>query len=127
MGYSLLVGGGKLAELGDGGGDHVHGEINVCGSGVAAEAETQASAGFFRRQSNGGEHVRWLDGAGGTGGSGRKCKAFQVERYEECFAFHAGKDKICGIRSARSRAAVYARLGNAVQQTLLQFVAKGRH
>src|SRR5882762_9815058 len=128
MGRGLFaIGGGKLAELGDGGGHHIQGEINVRGGGVAAEAETQARAGFFRRQTNGGEHMRRLDGARGTGGSGRTSKAFQVQRNEEGFAFDAGKDKICGIRSARCSAAVYARLGNAVQQTLLQFVAKGRH
>jgi len=48
---------GKLAELGDGGGNHVQGKINVRGGGVAAEAETQAGAGFFRRQTNGCEDV----------------------------------------------------------------------
>src|SRR6202171_4560428 len=107
MGDGLFaVSGGKLAELADGGGDHVQGEINVRGGGVAAEAETQAGAGFFRRQSNGGKHVRRLDGARGTGGSGRTSKAFQVQRNKESLAFDAGKDKICGIRSARSPAAV---------------------
>src|SRR6267143_493385 len=57
MGHSLLICGGKLAELGDGGGDHVQGEINVRGGCVSAEAEAQAGAGFFRWQANGSEHV----------------------------------------------------------------------
>src|ERR1700674_4164132 len=90
-GCSFLIGRRKLAELGDGSGDHAQGEVNVCRSGVAAEAEAQAGAGFFRRQANGGKHVRWLDGAGGTGGAGRTSKAFQIERDEEGFAFYHGK------------------------------------
>src|SRR5205809_369763 len=44
----LLIGGRKFAELGDGGGDHVQSEINIGGSGVAAETEAQAGARFFR-------------------------------------------------------------------------------
>ena len=53
----FAVSGGKLAELGYGGGDDVQGKNDVRGGGVPAEAETQASAGIFRRQTNGGEHV----------------------------------------------------------------------
>src|SRR5712692_6698764 len=127
MGRSLLIGGGKLAELGDGGGDHVQGEINVRGSGVAAEAEAQAGAGFFRRQTDGSKHVRWLDGARGTGGSGGTGETFQVERNEEGFAFDARENKICGVGSTRCSATVHTRQGNAVEQTLLQSVAKSGH
>src|SRR5712664_950952 len=119
MGYSFLVRGGKLAELGDGGGDHVQGEINFCGSGVAAEAEAKAGAGFFGRQTDRSENVRGLDGAGGTSGTGGTGQTFQVEGNEEGFAFDAGEDKICGVRSAGCSGGVDARLGNAVQQTLL--------
>src|SRR5258708_27880207 len=89
MGRSLLIGGGKLAELGDGGGDYVQGEINVCGSGVAAEAEAQAGAGFFRRQADGGKHVRWLDGARGAGGSRGTGQTFQIQRNEAGFPLDA--------------------------------------
>src|SRR6266446_2150363 len=124
MGDSLLVGGGEFAELGNCGGDYVQGEIDVCGSGVAAEAEAQAGAGFFRRQINGGQDVRWLDGARGTGSTSGTSEPLQVESNKEGFAFDAGEDKVGGVRSARSSAAVHARLGNAAQQTLLQLVAK---
>src|SRR5260370_41924305 len=119
MGYSFLVRGGKLAELGDGGGDHVQSEIDIRGSGVAAKAEAKAGAGFFGRQTDGGKHVRGLDGAGGTSGTGGTGQTFQVEGNEEGFAFDAGEDKICGVRSAGCSGGVDARLGNAVQQTLL--------
>src|SRR5258708_1385516 len=101
--------------------------MKLWGGGVAAGAGAQAGGGFFRRQTDGGKDVRWLDGARGTGGSGRTSKAFQVERDEEGFAFDAGKDEICGVRSARSSASILARLGDALQQTLLQFVAEVRH
>ena len=58
MGRGLFaIGGGKLAELGDGGGNHVQGEINVRGGGVAGGAEAQGGAGLFRRDTNGGEDV----------------------------------------------------------------------
>src|SRR6266852_9882248 len=50
----FAIGGGKFAELSDGGGDHVQGEVDVGGSGVAAEAEAQTGAGFLWWQTNGG-------------------------------------------------------------------------
>src|SRR5229473_8061401 len=124
MGYSFLVRGGKLAELGDGGRDHVQGEINFCGSGVAAEAEAKAGAGFFGRQTDRSENVRRLDGAGRAGGPGGTGETFQVEGDEEGFAFDAGEDKICGVRSAGCSGGVDARLGNALEEALLQSVAK---
>src|SRR6266852_1000572 len=66
----FAIGGGKFAELGYGGGDHVQGEVDVGGSGVAAEAEAEAGAGFLRGQADGGKNMGRLDGAGGTGGPG---------------------------------------------------------
>src|SRR2546427_3505598 len=71
--------------------------------------------------------MRWLDSAGRTGGSRRTGKTFQVKSNQEGFAFDAGKNKICGVRCARSPSAVHARLGDALQQTLLQLVAESRH
>src|SRR5260370_12977638 len=120
----LVVCGRKIAELGDGGGDDAQGKLNIRGSGVAAEAEAQTGAGLCRRQTNGGEDVRRLDGAGGTGGSGRTGETFQVQRNEEGFALDAGKNQVRSVGGSWSGAAVYKRLGNVVQQTLLQFVAK---
>ena len=76
MDGGFLVGGGEFAELGDGGGDYVEGEINVGGSGVAAKAEAQAGAGFFGWKTNGGENVRWFDSAGRAGGSGGAGETF---------------------------------------------------
>src|SRR5260370_29390567 len=124
MSGGLFIGWGELAELGDGGGDDTQGKLNIRGSGVPAEAKAQAGASFFGGKANGGKHVRRLDGARGTGGSGRASKTFQVERDEEGFAFDAGKNQIRCVGGSWSGAAVYTRLGNAVQQTLLQFVAK---
>jgi len=120
----LSVGGGEFAELGDDGGDYAQGEIDVSGSGVAAKAEAEAGAGFVGGKADGGEDMRWLDCAGRARGSGGTSEAFQVEGNEEGFAFDAGKDKIGGVRSARSTSAVHARLRNALEQALLQFVAK---
>src|SRR5260370_39959811 len=42
------------------------------------------------------------------------------------FAFDAGESEIWSVRGARRQGGVYARLGNAVQETLLQAVAEGR-
>src|SRR5882762_1341773 len=92
---------------------------------MATEAEAQAGAGFFGWQTYGGKHVRWFDGSRGTGGSGGAGQTLQVERNEEGFAFDAGKNDVRRVGSARCSATVHARLRNAVQQTLLQFVAKG--
>src|SRR6266446_4733410 len=121
----FAIGGGKFAELSDGGGDHVQGEVDVGGSGVAAEAEAQTGAGFLWWQTNGGEDVRWFDGAGGAGGPGGAGETFEVEGDEKGFAFDAGENKVRGVGSARCCAGVHAGLGNALQETLLQFVAKG--
>ncbi len=63
MGDGFLVSRGELAELGDGGGDDLQGEIDVSLRGVAAEAEAQAGACFLGRQPDGGEDMRRLDGA----------------------------------------------------------------
>jgi hypothetical protein len=124
MGHRFLVGGGKLAELGYGGGNDVQSEIDVGGSSVAAEAEAQAGAGFVGGKADGGKDVRRLDGAGGAGGSGGTGEASEVEGNEERFAFDAGKDNVCSVWSARSSAAVHARLGNTLEQALLQFVSQ---
>src|SRR2546427_1667008 len=68
--------------------------------------------------------MRWLDSARRTGGSRRTGKTFQVKSNQEGFAFDAGKNKIGGVWGARSGAGVHTRLGNALQETLLQFVAE---
>src|SRR2546425_4949563 len=68
--------------------------------------------------------MRWLDSARRTGGSRRTGKTFQVKSNQEGFAFDAGKNKIGGVRGARSGAGVHTGLGNALQETLLQFVAE---
>src|SRR5260370_41067110 len=119
MGRNLLIGRREFAELGDGGGDHVQGEINVCGSRVTAEAEAQAGAGFFGWQTDGGKNVGWLDGAVRAGGPGGRGQTFQVDGDEEGFDFDAGENKIWGVRSAGSSAGGDERLGKAWQQTLL--------
>src|SRR5215472_10431023 len=67
MSDSLLVGGGELAKLGDGGRDDLQGEVDVGLRCVASEAETQAGARFLGRQADGGEDMRRLDGAGRAG------------------------------------------------------------
>ncbi len=109
MGSGLLaICGGELAELGDGGGDNRKSEVDVRGGGVTAKTETEAGAGFFRRQADGGKDVRWLNGAGGAGGPRRTGKTFQVKSNQERFAFNAGKEKIGGVGGARSLTAVDA-------------------
>src|SRR6266853_660731 len=123
----LAIGGREFAELGDGGGDNVKCEIDVSRSGVAAEAEAQAGASFFRRQTDGGEHVGWFNGAGGTGGSRGTRETFQIESNEEGFALDARENKICSVRRARSRGGVHTRLRNAEQETLLQAIAEKRY
>src|SRR6266849_5793612 len=120
----FAIGGGKFAELSDGGRDCVQGEIDVRRGGVATDAEAEAGAGFFRGQADGGQNMGWLDGAGRAGGSGGTGETFEVEGNEEGFAFDAGEDDICGVGSAGCGGGVHAGLGNALQETLLQFVAK---
>src|SRR5260370_10265260 len=126
MSGGVVIGWGELAELGEGGGDDAQGKLNIRGSGVPAEAKAQDSGSCFGGEADGGKHVRWLDCTRGTGGSGRASKTFQVERNEEGFALDARKNQIRRVGGSWSGAAVYTRLGNAVQQTLLQFVAKSR-
>ena len=70
MGGGLLIGGGEFAELGDGGGDGFESVIDFRFGGVAAEAETDAGAGFVGSEADGGENVRRFDGTGGTSGAG---------------------------------------------------------
>ena len=73
MGDSLFVRRGELAELGDGSGDDLQGEINVSLRRVAAEAEAQAGSRFLGGQTDSGEDVRRFDRAGrtcSTGGAG---------------------------------------------------------
>src|SRR5437879_7694851 len=68
--------------------------------------------------------MRRLDGAGGASGASGTRETLQVESNEERFAFDAGENKIGGVRSARRGASVCARMRNALQKALLQFVAK---
>src|SRR5690242_18638353 len=65
----LLVGGGELAELCNGGGDGFEGEGDVRTGGVAAETEADGGAGFFGWQADGGEDMGGFDSAGRAGGS----------------------------------------------------------
>ena len=109
-----MVGGGELAELGDGGGDDLEGEVDVGLCGVAAEAKAQAGAGVFRGQADGGEDVRGFDGAGGAGGAGGTSKTLEVESDEERFAFNAGENEIRGVRSTPSAGRIDARMGNTM-------------
>ena len=57
MGDGFLISRRELAELGDGRGDGLQGEINVGLCAVTAQAEAQAGARFFGGQADGGEHV----------------------------------------------------------------------
>src|SRR5204863_2623295 len=120
----LLIRGRKFAELSDGGGDYAQREIDVGGSGVAAEAEAQAGAGFLRGQADGGKHMRRLDGAGGASGASGTRETLQVESNEEGFAFDTGENKIGRVGRARRSASVYARMRNELEQALLQLVAE---
>ena len=76
MGGGLLIGGGEFAELGDGGGDGFERVIDFGFGGVAAEAETDAGASIFGGEADGGEDVRWFDGAGRAGSAGGNADAF---------------------------------------------------
>ena len=70
MSRGLLIGGGKFAELGNGGGNGFEGVIDFGFGGVPAEAEADAGTGFVGGEADGGENVRRFDGAGGAGGAG---------------------------------------------------------
>src|ERR1700676_1479193 len=121
----LSVGGGNGAQLCDGGGDYVQGEIDFGGGGVAAEAEAEGSAGVFGGEADGGEDVGRLDGAGRAGGAGGNGKAFEVESDEQGFAFEAGEGDVGGVGGALGGYAVRSGLGNAGQQALFEVIAEG--
>jgi hypothetical protein len=91
---------------------------------VAAEAEAQTGASFVGGKADGGEDVRWLDGARGASGSCGTSETFQVKRNEEGFAFDAGKDNVRSVRSTGSGGAVHTRLRDTLHETLLKFVAE---
>src|SRR5262249_51916283 len=89
------------AELGHGGGHHLQREIDFSLCGVAAQAEAQGGARFLRGETDGGENVRRLDGAGRASSASRNSKALQVERDEQGFAFDTRESDIRGVRRAR--------------------------
>ncbi len=120
-----MVGRREVAELGDGGGNSTQSEIDVGLRGVAAEAEAQAGARFFGRQTNRREDVRWLHGPGRAGSPGGTRETLQVEGDEERFAFDARENKIRGVWRARRSASVYAGLRDASQKALLELVTEG--
>ena len=124
MGDGPLVGRGKLAKLGNGGGNDLYGEVNVGLRGMAAKAETQAGARFFRGQADGGEHVRRLDGARRTSRTCRASETLEVESDEQRFAFNTGKNKIGRVGSAGSASAIDAGMGSAVHQAVLELVTE---
>src|SRR5438094_4423377 len=125
LGGGLLVRGGELAELGDGGGNDLQGKIDVGLRGLAAETEAQAGARFLGGQADGGEDVRGFHGAGRAGSPRGAGKTLQIERDKERFAFDAGKNEIGGVGRARSAGCVDARMRHAVQQAVLELIAKG--
>src|ERR1700687_1428684 len=74
---SILAGFGEFAIRGrqftqsfDDAGNDAKTGVNFRRGGGFAEAEANAGAGIFSPQSDGGEHVRRFDGAGGAGRSG---------------------------------------------------------
>src|ERR1700687_4307626 len=120
----FAVGGGEYAQLGDGGRHDLQREVDFGGGGVAAQAEAQTGAGFFRQQADGGENVRGFDSAGGAGGSGGTSETLQVQGDDQRFALEAREYHVGGVRSAWRAAAVCTRMRHALQQALFQPVAQ---
>src|SRR5262249_36987540 len=56
----FAVRGGEFTKLCDGCRNYFDGVVDLGHCGVASEAEADAGTRFFRRKSDGGEHVRWL-------------------------------------------------------------------
>src|SRR5262252_6951267 len=110
------IGGRELTELSDGAGNGFESKSDVGGRSVAAETEADGSAGFFRRQTDGGEHVGRFDGARGAGGAGGASETLQVEGDDEGFAFDAGKGDVRGVGSARCRSGVGTSVRKCCQQ-----------
>src|SRR5215472_10298188 len=118
------IGGRELTELSDGAGNGFESESNVGRRSVAAETEADGSTGFFRRQTDGGEHVGRFDGARRAGGAGGASEALQVEGDDEGFAFDAGKGDVRGVGSARCRGGVGTSVRNSCQQAAFEFVSQ---
>jgi len=80
---------------------HVQGEIDVRGLVWRPRLEAQAGASFVGGKADGGEDVRWLDGARGQAAPVEQAR-LSSRRDEESFAFDAGKDKVVvfGVRGA---------------------------
>jgi len=113
-----------LAKLCDRSGDDFERVGDVCGGGVAAEAEANAGARLFWRHANRGEDVGRLDGAGGAGCSGGARKAFEIQRDDESFAFDSRKSEICGVWRAWRACGVGASVRNAFEEATFEFVAE---
>lgn len=123
----FAIGGRQVAQFFDSGGDNLQRKCDVLLGCVAAKAEAEAGAGFFGRQADGRENVGRFDGSGGTGRAGGAGKPLEIESNEKSFAFNSGENKIRRVRSARGCGAVNTRLRDALEETLLQFVAQKRY
>ena len=69
--------------------------------------------------------MRGFHGAGRAGSPRGAGKTLQIERDKERFAFDAGENEIGGVGRARSAGCVDARMRHAVQQAVLELIAKG--
>src|ERR1019366_1214636 len=63
--------------------------IHLGGGVGAAQRKTHAGAGAIRVEPDGGERVRWRDGAARARRAGRNGEAAQVERDHQRFPIHA--------------------------------------
>src|SRR5260370_39525911 len=94
----FAVSGGKLAELGYGGGDDVQGKNDVRGGGVPAGAETQASPGTVGRQTQGRGQRWWRHGGRGSRKSRRTRTGLQAHGHEGGVRVRATHSKRCRRR-----------------------------
>jgi len=94
---------------------------------VTAKAETDASASFVRRQSDGGEHVGGFHGAGRAGSAGGTGKALEVQGDDESFTFDSREKYVRGVRCPRTVGGIAACLGNACEKATFQFIAQPRN
>src|ERR1700722_1683348 len=116
--------GGEVAQAFDYAGNYAEGEINFGVGGSVAEAEAQAGVGVVVGQADGGEHVRWLDRAGGAGGACGTGDALEVEADLQGLAYRVCKCEIAGVGNAAAVVTVDEALRDRFEKGLLETVSQ---
>src|SRR5689334_6329097 len=106
---------GDPAQVRHGRFDRLDEGVHLVSGSEAAERKTNAGAGPFRREPDGGQDMRRRDRAARAGGAGGNGEAAEIERDDQGFAIDPVKVDVGGVGSAGRARAVDAGIGNAIE------------